>query len=565
MQTVGQLISRVMPRGTQGPAARQGGRVAESKPTPWLNVPAWPADVFAAAATLVSCSECYAHPSVRGGTGLGTNHSSSVRRHGRRWARDLNNPAARQWGQVEWDALVAAWDDDVGDAIDKNGRLRRWALAALRLLALSDEACAGVGFGSSSTVTKLAEVFALRNDGCTLTWLVDPAECCVQPKGRTPPVGCNLRSLSLHLALLPSANKVRSAHLDPGPLPSRKKLGVMLVPFPYSIPNSDFRHQAVHGQHWGHLRLRCSWTSRPGPKQMAEFVAALVIEARKHDRQTDIVVLPELALSSRQYAAVWARLRRMGVFMLISGVHRRTASGSRNVAMGSLTRPGAGRAGDLSWKQSKHHRWRVERWQVKNYGLPLDPKKSWWEDVEVHRRTVVTARFTAGSTVACLVCEDLARVEPVQPVLREMGPSLLVALLMDGPQADRRWSAKSSTVFADDPGCSVLTLTSLALVRRSQLHRDGHSGSASPPIALWQQPDDQPREIPIRPDAHAVHFPVRVEARREVTLDGRRDGGAAEVLVLDLKPKGDAKRLFLSIVAPSAPEWASPLYRAAEL
>src|SRR5205085_593635 len=149
-----------------------------------------------------------------------------------------------------------------------------------------------------------------------------------------------------------------------------------------------------------------------------------------------------------------------------------------------------------------------------------------------------------GATASCLVCEDLARVEPVQPVLREMGPSLLFALLMDGPQYEARWAAKSATVFADDPGSSVLILTSLALVRRSIKLRFKHSKPAMVPIALWHEPGKGAREIPLAPDAHAVHFTLQTRNVREVTLDGRDDRRTAEEFRLS---RPHSEKAFLQV------------------
>jgi 5-methylcytosine-specific restriction enzyme A len=52
--------------------------------------------------------------------------------------------------------------------------------------------------------------------------------------------------------------------------------------------------------------------------------------------------------------------------------------------------------------------------------------------------------------------------------MRSVGPNLVVALLMDGPQLTARWPARYASVLADDPGSSVLTLTSLGMCLRSR-------------------------------------------------------------------------------------------------
>jgi len=49
-----------------------------------------------------------------------------------------------------------------------------------------------------------------------------------------------------------------------------------------------------------------------------------------------------------------------------------------------------------------------------------------------------------------LICEDLARLDPVNDLVRAVGPNLVMSLLMDGPQLTTRWPARYATVLADD-------------------------------------------------------------------------------------------------------------------
>jgi hypothetical protein len=55
--------------------------------------------------------------------------------------------------------------------------------------------------------------------------------------------------------------------------------------------------------------------------------------------------------------------------------------------------------------------------------------------------------------------------------MNAIGPNLVIALLMDGPQLENRWPARYATVLAEDPGSAVLTVTSLGMVRRSNYAR----------------------------------------------------------------------------------------------
>ena len=67
-----------------------------------------------------------------------------------------------------------------------------------------------------------------------------------------------------------------------------------------------------------------------------------------------------------------------------------------------------------------------------------------------------------------LVCEDLAQIDDVADVLRSVGPMVLIIPLLDGPQLSSRWAARYASVLADDPGSTVLTLTSYGMARRSR-------------------------------------------------------------------------------------------------
>ncbi|MBL8951905.1 MAG: hypothetical protein JNK82_14070, partial [Myxococcaceae bacterium] len=336
------------------------------------------------AATIIKLSEAYAHYGVRGGLGLGARFPSTARRRGRAWM-DME---IGSWLSRRWDVLTQYWDEELRSATD-TPELPNWALAGLEIMAAADEACVGVGFGRRSFVARLAQDhIAPRMRDASLGWLLDPNECCVLPKTRTPTVGCNVRSLSLHLALLPPQRIVQAQHLDPRDTTAqRTTMGVLLVPFPYEVLASDFSGTKVRGQLWGHLRLSHRWGRSPSPKALSNFVSELISECERQGRRVDVVVLPELALSDSQSRSMRRLASRRGVQLVIAGVHRRQRKRpSLNLATGWVR--SAGRA-PLEWTQAKHHRWRVEKWQVQNYGLQLSQQISWWEDIDVQRRSVV--------------------------------------------------------------------------------------------------------------------------------------------------------------------------------
>jgi hypothetical protein len=91
-------------------------------------------------------------------------------------------------------------------------------------------------------------------------------------------------------------------------------------------------------------------------------------------------------------------------------------------------------------------------------------------------------------------------------------------VLLDGPQLNSRWAARYASVLADDPGSSVLTLTSFGMAQRSRpLGRE-----PSPVIALWKDSARGVREIPLEPGAHGVLLTVCMDRTTRRSADGRR-------------------------------------------
>src|SRR4029077_10366662 len=98
------------------------------------------------------------------------------------------------------------------------------------------------------------------------------------------------------------------------------------------------------------------------------------------------------------------------------------------------------------------------------------------------------------------------------------------ALLMDGPQLRRRWPARYASVLAEDPGCSVLTMTSLGMSTRSRQKsgdKDGEDKGRT--IALWRDAIFGEQEIAIKPGDNACVLSLVCRSVKEHTIDGRSD------------------------------------------
>jgi len=228
-------------------------------------------------------------------------------------------------------------------------------------------------------------------------------------------------------------------------------------------------------------------------------------------------------------------LHGRGLEFFVAGVGSRKGAGPENCAEIHV-------GADVS-RQHKHHRWCLDNSQLRRYRLAhvLDAARIWWEDINLPRREVNFLVFRPGATLAVLVCEDLARVDPAQVVLRSVGANLVIALLFDGPQLESRWPARYATVLADDPGSSVLTVTSLGMARRAQTNPEVE-------IALWKEAGSSAKSLPLPAGHHALLLSLALKNEENWTLDGRSDQGESYRVSLE---QYDATKL------DDPPAWAA--------
>jgi hypothetical protein len=233
----------------------------------------------------------------------------------------------------------------------------------------------------------------------------------------------------------------------------------------------------------------------------------------------DAVIFPEDAVHFTEIDELERILDERGVGFLVAGVREPpTAShfGRNYLHFGVRTPTGWDRL-----EQDKHHRWCLDESQIRQYHLSrtLDPRKLWWEAIDIRERTLHIVDVGGGVTAAPLVCEDLARLDEVADLVRRIGPSLVVAVLLDGPQLPTRWSCRYASILADDPGAAVLTLTSFGMASLSR-----PSGKApSRVVAHWNDGARGVHAIELAPRATAILLSTDVESRTSWTADGRRD------------------------------------------
>jgi hypothetical protein len=400
----------------------------------------------------------------------------------------------------------------------------RMCEALLTLHAIADEACAGLGVALDAANggglmyrargrELLAETGSLARIPTHLLRVL--------PRLRTPPNGTSMRSLSRYASVHRPGVDVRWHKVlgrRPGRAPRDKGVNRLLLPWPLRVRESDFRPlpdsvNSLSSEPQGFFEFV------PSEQLDLDLVDRMLVAAHDEVNQVDVVVLPESAVHEDEVDGLEAVLSDHGVIGLVTGVRQhseRAKRFSRNgVHIGAST-------GEY-WvhiRQDKHHRWLLDQAQIDQYHLggALHPHIRWWEATEVPRQSVQIVETGEGSTVVSLVCEDLAQIDDVADVLRSVGPMILITPLLDGPQLSSRWAARYASVLADDPGSTVLTLTSYGMARRSRPH--GHE--ASPVVALWKDPVRGVREIPLDPDAQGVLISASADRAMRRSSDGRR-------------------------------------------
>jgi hypothetical protein len=449
-----------------------------------------------------------------------------------------------------------------------------WCKYAYQLLVIADEAAEGWGYGSGNKrnffeefqrsfagypiVELPTEWHFLASAQANMATFLDERIARVLPKSRTPNVGCTLRTLSHNLALVPPKGIVEIdwtrdlAERDDGLSP----LNLLLIPIPYSVSAQDFRPvgtinaESSKGSKYGWFEIIQSWlfegsSNKAGApklkkskrKQFVKFVFDLIQKTEADLGKVHGLIFPELALNSECYLALVNALKLdfdnryklnksslPRVEFLVSGVSenvtsRNSKSGNFAVTTIFAALKGRGLIAQ-TYSRAKHHRWLLSSQQIADYGLSsaLNPNVGWWEASNIPNRQIGLTAFRAESIFTTMICEDLARIDPCHDPLRSIGPNLVFVLLMDGPQLKDRWSARYGTTLADDPGCSVLTLTSLGLIERSNRTNRFPKSKA---IAIWK--DDSGNTVSIDcPDGHqAVALTISGTSAEEFTLDGR--------------------------------------------
>ncbi|HSL65124.1 MAG TPA: hypothetical protein VK874_10750 [Gaiellaceae bacterium] len=486
---------------------------------PWADLVRWPPDVFTLANLVLDHAQAYrfvvAPPPGRRWPPL-RDWSADVRRAARAWSD--------AWGAGEPPSLVRRlWDTVTRDrdlplAAVRTGEAWELAEALLTLHAIADEACAAVAASgrTASRTTFAGAAWKLLQEQGSLSRL-SPARVRIVPKTHFAARGITIRSLSRYLALCYESVDVRWRSIEPAPPPDRADYTIVLVPWPLSLRGSDFRPARPDVLENMDLERFGFFEFAPDARVDLELLGSLLAVAVDEAGRVDAVVFPEDAVAADEVEGVERTLDEHGATFLIAGVREpaeRPAFGRNYLHFGVR-----GAAGWDRYEQDKHHRWCLDEGQLRQYHLTrsLDPRKLWWEAIDVRERLLHVIDVGGGVTTAPLVCEDLARLDEVADLIRRIGPSLVVAVLLDGPQLAGRWPCRYASILADEPGSAVLTLTSYGMAARSR----PPGTRPSRVVAHWNGRADGLHELELARGAAALLVTAAVEGQTLWTADGR--------------------------------------------
>lgn len=344
-----------------------------------------------------------------------------------------------------------------------------------------------------------------NHHGSTLcTELIRKDVARVLPKGQVPHPGNTLRKLSENVCFLEGEDVRTIWSTIPLATKSATSYRLLVVPWPLEITNLQ-----LHATQDGKFTFDPAATNG----EIAWRLMRLIDETERKAGNIDLVVLPELALNREDYLLARDVLAQRNI-ALVTGLGGPSRYGGVENRMVIDVPLGGGYVMHL--RQRKHHQWYLDPAQINQYGFgsQFDAAKTYWEDIDVSSRYVNFMGLNSKLIMCVLICEDLARHEPVGNYVRSVGPDLVIALLMDGPQLQQRWPGRYAGVLADDPGSSVLTVTSIGMCERSPFPRG--SGETSRKIASWRDRNGNCEELSLPSGADALLLTIGYQNRSEV-------------------------------------------------
>lgn len=556
--TIYELITHLLPEGTDAFDSMQEEHV-DLPAIDWKKCPTWPIDLFAVVGSIIERSGCYTLASPnRDKLDEHKAYLAEIALEAQRWNANISE-VPDSVNNLWWMLTLIYPDVHMHEIASEPDLVQ----ALLSLFAVADEACIGMGWDVDPTnapqhqfssitfaaLTKADQALALPHLPHSLCVMVSPDSAVVLPKSINSAVGCTIRSLSHHLALLPPSSVLNSSWILSSKKPPAAAAGdptapydmrLLLIPFPFTIHADSFKlsspRMTLGDNHVpAYFELAASWLKRDGKPLTGELLARELIipliqqAIAETGAAPNGIILPECALTAALAGELVDALKDSGIDFLITGVLDTAENGTHyNRALTFAFQEGEEAT---VAEQNKHHRWRLDRGQTERYALHFDADPNndkWWEDIDVSQRKLPFLALRKDMSLATLICEDLARTDPAMTAIRAVGPNLVVALLMDGPQLAVRWPGRYATVLAEDPGSAVLSFTCAAMVDRS----NWLEAKPARAVGLWRDGAGRTQEIGLAAGSLAVLLTLQSKKKHQNTLDNRSDNSLSRQLTL---------------------------------
>ena len=272
------------------------------------------------------------------------------------------------------------------------------------------------------------------------------------PKLRTVQSGININNLSHNLCLITSETEINWSWDETLGRDKIRELNILIIPWPFKINGSYFseyqlnkntKSNILHKNTHGYFKFDID----------EEFNSDLLIhffeEGLKTNGKINIIVFPESSLTLDEYDEINGKLDiyceaneiKVRPYILAGIRELNCNDGFADNYLLLATKNDKDRANKkVIAKQHKHHRWALDTNQISMYKLArqLSPNKKWWEAVNINDRKQNIHIIEDWISICPLICEDLARQDPVANVIRALGPNLVICLLLDGPQLQQR-------------------------------------------------------------------------------------------------------------------------------
>lgn len=348
----------------------------------------------------------------------------------------------------------------------------------------------------------------------------------VQFKNAVSQSGISLCSISHNIAFIkPEVLLTSIIRKTPSVVPSL--FNILILPFPLTISRKNFKpvveqNKLLMNDNFGFF------TYAPDIEITSESVISCLKNAIEEIGDIDIIVLPECAVLKETAQQIADKLKDLFKFTpekcpaLILGIYKKGDISHFGENSLTLYVPDDKIGEEFTLTpvhQHKHHRWFLDRNQILNYklGSCLMTNKKWWEYTSITDRTLISYYCQKHNVqVSPLICEDLARQDPVAPVVRSLGPNLIIALLLDGPQIKNRWPGRYASFLSDDPGSCVLTVSPLGMTFRA----DGTDFPPSRNVAFWSEPNGS-KELLLTENKNGIVLTLEKTELKQWTADGR--------------------------------------------